>query len=1619
MSESGSNSVPGAKSQTDGHEALTDDAESSEFGIVGIGASAGGLEAFTQLLEATPADTGMAFILVQHLAPAHPSALAEILSRATQMAVTEVHDRTVVEPNHVYVIPPAQNMIIAGRELHLRPREEDERVHHPIDLFFRSLADDLGHRAIGVVLSGNATDGTSGLEAIKAAGGLTFAQDDSAPFPGMPRSAIDIGSVDFVLPPDGIARELARVAVHTNSGSIGEVTSQGNPKGLSRVIQLIHQATGVDFAHYKLNTLYRRISRRMILRKIDGIDAYIQLLEEKPEEVEALSRDILINVTSFFRDQTAFDLLKNEVFPRMIKDRPMHDPVRIWTIGCSTGQEAYSIAICFAEAVEATRSQVALQLFATDLNASNIDTARAGIYSKDIEQDVSAERLHRYFTEVDGKYRIHKAIRDSCIFSRHNVVADPPFSRLDIVSCRNLLIYLDPVLQQRTMSTLHYALKPDGVLWLGSSETSGVHRSLFEIADSKHKMYTRKMGSGQRAGHFPLHFGSSPRTPFVAVETRATTGVGELAREADRILAAKLAPPGVLVSADLDILQFRGDMGGFLSPSPGRASLNLLKMLRPGLDVAVIDALQSASVDHRPVRTSGLQVRSADGYRDVSIEVIPVRGSDSGEDGFLVLFDGASPGDLAPSDSENPQAIVSNAESDRLVQELDSTRAYLQSVIERQEAANEELQSASEEVQSANEELQSVNEELETSKEEIQSSNEELATVNEELDHRIVELHGLNDDLLNLFSSVQMAMVIVGFDLKIRRFTPTAEKLLHLMPADIGRPLADIRFDFDGLGDIVPLLSDVIETGSNREMDVRDRAGHWYSLRIRPYRTVENEVEGAVVMLVDVDALKRENEYIESIVSTVHEPLVVLDQDLRVRSASRAFYKTFRVSPEDTEGRLIYELGYREWDIPELRARLEDILLIDTHFDDFEVDCEVEGLGRRTMMLNARRLLQGSERRPAILLAIVDVSERKRTDNALSASELRYRRLFESAKDGILILDAATAAISDANPFLVELLGCGREDLIGKELWEIGLFADIKASKLAVRALQEHQYLRYDDLPLETADGRRIEVEMVSSVYGEADHRVIQCNIRDITVRKHQQDVEREGERRLRFVMDSMPQKVVTARPDGSVDYFNPQWSAFTGNSFDEVRGWDWTAFIHPEDLGETVRLWRQSIESGVAFLLEHRFLRSDGTYRWHLSQILPLRDQGGSIVMWIGSSTDVHLQKQSANRLQLLAANLSVTDQRKNEFLAMLAHELRNPLAPIVTALKVLRLTEWDGEAVRSASEMLERQVGQLVRLVDDLLDVSRISRGKIELRLGRVEMQSIIHQAIEAARPLLDARNHEFAVELPTQPLYLNADATRLAQVVGNLLNNACKFTDRGGSISVSVALQGDQAVVRIKDNGIGIASDQVDNIFEMFVQGDTSLERATSGLGIGLTLVRRLVELHHGTIEAFSGGVGKGSEFVVRLPIEVASDDPPVLISEPELAVPTTGHRILVVDDNTDSSESMSMLLKLLGNETFTASDGLEALEAAETIRPDVVLLDIGLPTLNGYEVCRSIRAQPWGKSMILIALTGWGQGEDRSRSTAAGFNAHMVKPVDFDELSELLSRLLSGGQGPAGE
>lgn len=842
--------------------------------IVGIGMSAGGLSAVTALLRQLPANPGMAFVVIQHLDPAHPSALPALLQRATAMPVTEAKDGMPVEANAVYAIPPNRTLCLSNQRIRLLPRVGGHRIHMPVDRFLESLAEEEADRGIAVILSGNGSDGTRGALAVKAAGGVTFAQDEgSAKCSGMPAHAASSGCIDFVMPPEAIARRLAKLAGRSQRVASGPKPSADSPRteehAFEQILASLRQQCGVDFLHYKRATIDRRIQRRMGLRNIDSLRRYSEYLRMHAAETQVLFNDILIHVTGFFRDAQVFPTLRKRVFPRLLKGRNPDAPLRIWVPGCSSGEEVYSIAIALTEFLEDRKQSCAMQLFGTDINLAALDRARAGFYSGGIAADVSPERLRRFFTKSDGGYRINKSIRERCVFARQNLVADPPFPNLDLISCRNVLIYLGPELQRKVFPVFHYALQPQGFLLLGAAETTGMHDERFALVDKRAPFYARKPARHRPMLTFGLNNLSVPSAqamPIGAAALPGMPGIPEIQKQADRAILAHYGPPGVVVNRNMEVLQFRGHTGRYLEHAHGEANLNLLKMACEGLVLDLRAVIAMAIKQDGTARRDGVRLKQGEAST-VNIVAVPFSVPPTQERYYLIVFE--TPNEAATSAvvrkagfpegggvEERPEG---SPELTRLRDELSVMRESLQATIEEQEATNEELRSANEEIMSSNEELQSTNEELETAKEEMQSTNEELTTLNDELENRNAEMGRVNNDLHNLLANTHIPIVMVAPDLRIRRFTTVAEKTLNISASEVGRPITGVKLKVAVPG-LSRHIADVIDSLQTREVEVRDSEDRWWLVRIRPYRTTDHRIDGAVLAFVDIDLLKRDLE---------------------------------------------------------------------------------------------------------------------------------------------------------------------------------------------------------------------------------------------------------------------------------------------------------------------------------------------------------------------------------------------------------------------------------------------------------------------------------------------------------------------------------------------------------------------------------------------------------------------------------------------------------------------------------------------------------------------------------------------------------------------------------------
>ena len=1362
------------------------------FPIVGIGASAGGLEAFRQLLGALATDTGLAYVVVQHLDPRHESILADLLSEATSMDVSEVKGDARVEANRIYVIPPSQDIVFAEGMLKLVPRSKTGGAHMPIDAFLQSLAEAQGSQSIGVILSGMGSDGTLGLEAIKAEGGITLAQDPrSAKNEDMPRSAIAAGCVDFVLSPEDIAGELARLGHHPYVAAAdpqAPSAAEGpSSDGLARILVALLRATGADFSGYKTTTLERRIARRMAVSRIQTLEEYAQHLEGDREETDALYQDCLISVTSFFRDGEAFHALGEHVLPTFFKDRPADAPIRVWVPGCASGEEAYSIAICLLEAAGRRPSNPTIQIFGTDLSESALKRARAGLYLENIVQHVSPERLRRFFTKVDGRHQISKAIREMCVFARHDLTRDPPFSRMDLISCRNVLIYLKPRLQERVFATLHYALSPAGFLMLGPAESVGEVSPLFSVLDEKHRIYGRKATAIATHLHFVAR-AAEERPTTETLLTPRTAAHSDVPREADRLLLVRYGPPSVVVDESLNILEFRGDTDPFLEHAHGQATLHLPRMVRKGLLVALRQAIDEARRDSVPSRKEGVQLRYRDRLYSVTIEVIPIKGHAAAERCLLILFET----DPISTRAERRAAVVSPAphaahsaegEVARLERKLEETTEYLHTVVREHQSALEQLQTTNEEALSSNEELQSVNEELQTAKEEIQSANEELATLNQELQDRNLKLGQTNDDLLNLLNSVNIPVVMVGRDLRVRRFTPAADKLFRLGPADVGRPLFDVENRLQA-PELAQEIRNVLDSMTVSVREVSDRDGRVYAMKIWPYLTRAGQIDGAVIVLVDVDDLKRAAEEIQhaldranAIVATVREPLLILDRELRVEKANRAYLDTFQVGPQDTQGERLGALGNGQWGGSSLRAALEEVLATERPLEGFEVEHDFPGLGPRTMAINARCMhADGGDLR--LLMAIED-----RTDSKVE---------------------------------------------------EIG---------------------RVSILALEHAARERAEA---------ADHL--------------------------------------------------------------------------------------------------------------------------------------------------------------KDEFVATVSHELRGPLTVIAGWINVLAGSKGhlDEATLARALGAIDRGVKTQSRLISDLLDHARILSGKVKLDRAPIDLLTVAEAAVEGVRAAAEAKDITIEVAGDHATSLVLGDFDRMQQVLWNLFFNAVKFTPRGGRVTIWTGRVETHVHLTVTDTGQGIGAPFLAHVFERFRQEDGQPSHTQAGLGLGLTLVRELVELHGGTVKAESAGEGLGATFTVELPIPALLREPATGVGRaPTAVVPDApasecdrldGLSVLVVDDDADVRDALAGVLERCGAKVRAAAGTREAMTAVREAVPDVLVSDLGMPGDDGYELIRQVRMLPphGGGAIPALAVSAYARESDLRKALAAGFRVHLAKPVAATELVNEVAR-----------
>ena len=1364
-----------------------------DFPIVGIGASWGGIQALMRLLQGMPADGGMAFVAVLQLSPNHASHVDKVLQRSVSMPIVQVFGTTPIEKNTVYLISPSNDLSLADGCLHVAPSDPSRRRPVAIDLFFRSLADAHGARSISIILSGMGSDGAMGIARIKEQNGINIVQDPmDAEYDEMPRNALATGFVDIVLSVERMPARLielrdnarAMKALHSvddsplNEGGIDPGIELGIEPGdepaapnadidvLNALLTILRIRTGHDFRHYKRGTAMRRIERRLQVNGVADLAGYKRFIETHPEETTALLKDMLIGVTNFFRDRKSFDALEQQVVANLFTMRPLDEPVRAWSVGCSTGEEPYSLAMLLSEHRPAQGKFPLIQVFATDVDASAIETARAGVYAGSIVADISAERLSRFFMKPGGRYQVSKELRQKVVFAIHNILGDPPFSGMDLISCRNLLIYLDRTVQRQVLETFHFALRPGGFLFLGGAESIESASDLFEQVDKRNRIYQSKRVGTRAVAPLPLirpAIFDIPRRPGLGNETPAS-----LAALRQRVFE-RYAPPNVTVDRDGAVLHMSDHAGRFLQYVSGEPSRNLLTLVNPELRAELRTALHRVLRDGDSVVARRVRFSRGETPSFVNISARLFKDDDSGEDVIVVFFDEIENEVTVQQDVPVHDAAADASKLMDLEHDLHRAQKEMHSSMEDASAFAEELMASNEELQAINEELRSTSEELEAGKEELQSVNGELVTVNLELSDTVAETTKANDDLRNLISSTGIATVFVDREMRIKRYTPPAVALFKLIASDIGRPLLDLthRLDYPQMAADARAAFDTLTL---TEREIRSDRGEWFLARVLPYRTVDDQIDGAVITLIDITARRA------------------------AEAAARSSEESLRLAAVTT--------------------------------NDYAI-------------------------------IVLDM-------------------------DGLIVT------------------------------WNGG----------------------------------------AQRIFGYAES---------------------------------------------------------------EVRGQPLDLIFLPDDRETRAPLRERQRATQAGRVEDERWhVRSDGTEIYCSGVTTPIESDQfrgyAKIARDVTNKTGIESQKQLALTLErAIRAQSEAANRLKDEFFSVLSHELKNPLnlihvkAELLTRIPDVR----DISSVQDAADAIRRAVAGQAKIIDDLLDLSRVRAGKLALRFAPVEIASVLQEVVAASVADAQAGDIELSVAGADAAVMIHADAERVEQMIWNLVRNALKFTPHGGRVRIALSRQGGFVCVEVADTGQGIDPGFLPRIFEMFSQADGGGRRDRGGLGIGLSLVKQLAELHGGRIEVESAGQGQGASFRLWLP----ENAPSLPVETPREYVDPgilRGLRVLLVDDSIEALEAFRMLLEMEGAQVRAEPSAEQALEAAAQQEFDVVLSDIGMPTMNGYEMIQQMRKTPRTARLPALALTGFGREQDVTRALAAGFDGHLSKPVSLKGLVAAIAR-----------
>ncbi|MDB5581224.1 MAG: torS [Bradyrhizobium sp.] len=1489
------------------------------FPVVGIGSSAGGLEALTGFFEAMSGDSGMAFVVLQHLAPDRETLMPQILARHTPMPVMQIEDGTVVEPDHVYVIRPSHTVTLVEGRLRSGADVRDRGHRRPVDDFFRSLALHQRESAIAVILSGMGSNGTAGAQAVKAGGGVCIAENPAtAKYSGMPSSLIHAGYADMVLDAADIARALLKYARAPYLGldSTEREELLGDEGHLNEIRAILRVRTGHDFSGYKKATILRRVLRRMSLKQVVDLSQYAALLRGDAEETLALTNDLMISVTGFFRDPEAWETLRTLVIAPLVESRPAGQAIRAWTAACSSGEEPYSLAILLAEEAERVGKHFEIKIFATDAADKSLELARAGLYPGGIEGDVSTERLARYFEQDDYGYRVRKSIREWVVFAPHNVLHDAPFSRLDVCSCRNLLIYLEPETQRRLLSTLTYAVREGGALFLGSSETPGAQDGRYETLSKNWRIFRKAGGYDGRFIGLPAALGGS-RTFYsdeALMPAVRRTSQPEPMRE---LLLAQQANPGVLVDKREQVIYFHGDTSPFLVYPPGQPTRHLFDIARPFLRPTVRRLIRAAMAGREEAAHQESAVIAPDeNGEQIAVRVLTLfRGGVSEQ--FFISFERighlAMPAQPSVAAPRAVSASLPATNEQVLEEEVRRLRKELEGTVEAFQVGHEELKASNEEITSMNEELQSSNEELESSQEELHALNEELATVNSQLQAKIGEIEAVSNDLGNLLSNTAIAVLFLDLQMKVRRYTPAVTDLLNLIPADNGRAIRHLTAKFP-VGDLHAEAEEVLRSLRPLEQEVHGNS-KWYLKRILPYRTSEHNIEGVVITFVDISNLKRAERELEAVHRRQRAVLDQIPEAILIvappegkliygnRRAAEMFGHPFPLPFIESEWRSIYHAfrGYhqdgRSYDAeqwPLYRALSAGEIVVDEEIDYVRPDGS-----RGRISVNASPVRNDTGEVVTAVATFAEITERTRARQALRDAQERFRLLIESAADTAIFSMDADGRIETWNKGGEQMTGWTDAEVLGQS---------------------------------------------GALLFTEADRETGGFHTELATARTNGKATDERWHR----------------RKDGSVF-----WASGI------------VTYVEGDKYGTSPRYLK---------------VMRDATANREAEEKLR------------AAVTSGESNRQAAER----------ANRAKDDFIAVVSHELRSPLNTISLWAQILSKDQPKQTDVIEGVKAILRASQRQQQLIDDLLDVARMGTGKLRLALRPTRLAEAFEDAINSVRPAAQARGVSIESDLDVEVGIVRADPDRLEQVALNLLNNAVKFTPSGGRVSLRMRRSGETVEIDVTDSGIGIKAEFLDKIFNPFTQAEIGTARAHAGLGLGLAIAKQLIEQHNGTISVSSEGAGRGTTFSVHLPLPryVAEAEFVAETHIPDLDKMLSGLGILVVEDEVEAGRAIAHLLERHGADVHLVESAPAARAAMQVIRPNVILSDIGLPGEDGYMFIATIRSDEGGRNTAripAIALTAFAGVHDRKRALDAGFDYHLSKPLEAGPLLTLLVSL----------